>query len=60
MVRLPPDGDGPPARRKSPKRGAYPHLFAELVSFPTLATHPNFSLHVRLTQEEEVRATTAT
>ena len=55
VVRLPPDGNGPPARRKSPKRGAYPHLFAELVSFPALVTHPNFSLHVLLTQEEEIR-----
>jgi len=55
IVRLPPDGQGAPTRRKSPKHGGYPQLFAELVSFPTLMLHPNFSLHVVLTQEEEIR-----
>ncbi len=55
IVRLPPDGRGAPARRRSPKRGDYPQLFAELVSFPALMRHPNFCLHVVLTQEEEIR-----
>ncbi len=54
-MRLPPDGQGAPTRRRSPKRGDYPHLFAELVSFPALIAHPNFCLHVVLTQEEEIR-----
>ncbi len=43
------------SRRKSPKRGSVFELFRELVSFPTLLAHPNFSLAVLLIQEEEVR-----
>jgi hypothetical protein len=42
------------SRRKSPKRGRVEHLFAELVRLPHLARHPNFSLLVVLTQEEEI------
>ena len=34
--------------RKSPKRGSVHHLFAELVSMPTLLDHPNLSLEVVL------------
>ena len=43
------------SRRKSPKRGTVEHIFDELVSFPRLITHPNFSLMVLLIREEEVR-----
>lgn len=46
---------GSTSRRKSPKRGAVVDVFRELVSFPHLLAHPNFSLEVLLTQEEEVR-----
>ncbi len=42
-------------RRKSPKRGAVEDVFAELVAFPALCAHPDFSIEVLLTQEEEVR-----
>lgn len=42
------------SRRKSPKRGRVEHLFTELVRLPQLAHHPNFSLLVVLTQEEEI------
>jgi hypothetical protein len=42
-------------RRKSPKRGRWEDLFWELVSIPQLLSHPNFSLEVLLTREEEVR-----
>ncbi len=42
-------------RRKSSKRGRVEELFHELVSFPQLIEHPNFSLEVILIQEEEVR-----
>lgn len=42
-------------RRKSPKRATPLHLFIELVSFPELMAHPNFSLEVLSVQEEEVR-----
>lgn len=41
------------SRRKSPRRGEVLSVFMELVSFPQLVTHPNFSLEVVLTQEEE-------
>ncbi len=55
IVKLPlVDGD-PSSRRKSPKRGAVVDVFRELVSFPHLLAHPNFSLEVLLIQEEEVR-----
>ncbi len=43
------------SRRKSPKRGIAAEVCSELVSFPTLLSHPNFRLDVVLVQEEEVR-----
>jgi hypothetical protein len=55
IVRLDPDGPGRLGRRKSPKRGAVEELFWELVSFPQLLAHANFSLEVLWIQEEEVR-----
>lgn len=48
------DGDRV-ARRKSPKRGRVENLFSEMVSFPQLLSHPNFSLEVLMTREEETR-----
>jgi hypothetical protein len=42
-------------RRKSPKRGRLEDLFQELVRIPDLLAHPNFSLEVLLTREEEQR-----
>ncbi len=42
-------------RRKSPKRGRFEQVFAELVRIPHLMANPNFSLEVLLTHEEEVR-----
>jgi hypothetical protein len=42
-------------RRRSPRRGAVEHVFAELVSFPGLLDHPNFTLEVLLIREEEIR-----
>jgi hypothetical protein len=48
--------DGPPlSRRKSPRRGHPVHFFNELVSFPELLAHPNFTIEVLLVGEEEVR-----
>lgn len=44
-----------PGRRKSPRRGHAAHLFLELVSVPALLAHPNFSLELLLTREEELR-----
>jgi hypothetical protein len=54
IVKHPADGETP-TRRKSPKRGSYLDVFAELVRLPTLLTRANFALHVLLIQEEEVR-----
>jgi hypothetical protein len=44
------------SRRKSPRRGRAEALFLELVSFPDLVAHPNFTLEILMTQEEEWRA----
>jgi hypothetical protein len=49
------DGITQLGRRKSPKRGVYADLFAELVSFPHLVKNPNFSIELLLIQEEEIR-----
>jgi hypothetical protein len=43
------------SRRRSPKRGIAADVCAELVSFPSLLSHPNFVLEVVLVEEEEVR-----
>lgn len=42
------------SRRRSPKRGIAADVCAQLVSFPTLLSHPNFVLEVLLTEEQEV------
>ncbi len=49
------DGGEIVGRRRSPKRSGVETVFAELVSFPRLLQHPNFTLEVLLIQEEEVR-----
>ena len=52
-----PDADNPDtiSRRKSPKKGRIENLFHQLVSFPHLMKHPNFSIEVLLIKEEESR-----
>jgi hypothetical protein len=45
----------PSTRRKSPKTGRVHDVFAELVSFPSLVDHPNLSIEVLMTEEEELR-----
>lgn len=55
IVRLDEDRARETSRRKSPKRGDVVQLFDELVRFPRLLAHPNFSLEVAFIQEEEVR-----
>ncbi len=55
IVKLDKDGSGVLGRRKSPKRGAFEHVFGELVSFPRLLANSNFDLELLLIQEEEVR-----
>lgn len=41
-------------RRKSPKRGQILNIFDELIRIPHLLSHPNLTLEVALTQQEEV------
>jgi hypothetical protein len=54
IVRLDADRKTRLSRRKSPRRGCSAQIFAQLVSFPELLGHPNFSLDVLLTREEEL------
>jgi hypothetical protein len=55
IVRVSEDGQTVIGRRKSPKHGSVEDVFVELVRLPHLLAHPDFSLEVLLTQEEEVR-----
>lgn len=54
ILRMAADGRTPLGRRKSPRKGGVEDLFLELVSLPELVAHPNFSLEVLLTREEEI------
>lgn len=54
IVKLDEDG-AESSRRRSPKRGVAADVCAELVSFPSLLSHPNFTLEVALIEEEEAR-----
>lgn len=49
------DAAGTRIRRKSPRRGTWRDVFAELVSLAELAAHPNFALEVVLVKDEQVR-----
>lgn len=49
------DEHGAIDRRRSPKRGAPPDVFGELVSFPTLIDHAGFELELVMVREEEFR-----
>ena len=42
------------SRRKSPKKGRVEELFRELLRIPSLATHPNFHLHIAMIHEEVI------
>jgi hypothetical protein len=55
IVRVDSDRTTRVGRRKSPRRGQAAHVFDELVSFPELICHSNFSLELLLTREEEIR-----
>jgi hypothetical protein len=55
IVKLAEDDNTFHSRRKSPRRGTVHDVFAELVSFPQLLAHPNFSLEALLIHEEERR-----
>ncbi len=43
------------SRRRSPKRGIAADVCAELVSFPSLLSHPNLTVEVALVEEVEIR-----
>jgi hypothetical protein len=42
--------------RRSPKRGSVVEVFDKLTAFPSLLTHPNFTVEVLLLREDHVRA----
>ena len=46
----------PPTRRMSPKHGSVFDVFSALVGIPLLLAHPNLTLEIVMTVEEEVRA----
>ncbi len=54
IIHLGADEQTPSSRRKSPKHGSVLDVFTELVRFPELVTHRNFSLEVLLTRQEEL------
>lgn len=54
IIKLDEDG-GEMSRKRSPKRGIAADVCQELVSFPSLLSHPNFTLEIALIAEEEVR-----
>lgn len=54
IIKLDDKGD-PVSRKRSPKRGIAADVCQELVSFPSLLSHPNFTLEIALVTEEEVR-----
>lgn len=53
VVRVNEDGEIV-SRRKSPRRGTVDLLFRELIRFPELIAHPNFSIEIVFTHEEEI------
>lgn len=48
-------GQGPPTRRRSPRRGRPADLFAHLVSIPHLVGHPHLAIDLVMTEQEEHR-----
>ncbi len=54
IVKLDEDG-AEVSRRRSPRRGIAADVCQELVSFPSLLSHPNFTLEIALVEEEEIR-----
>ena len=42
-------------RRKSPFHGRIENIFSELIRIPKTLAHPNFSLEILITREEEIR-----
>ena len=57
IVKLPAGPDAEPTRRMSPKHGTLFHVFSGLVSIPGLLAHPNLTLEIVMTVEEDLRRT---
>lgn len=55
IVKLPDAAGAPASRRKSPKHGSVFYVFGALASMPRLLAHPNLTLDIVLTVEEEIR-----
>ena len=58
IVKVTTDPGVPETRRKSPKHGSVFEVFSKLASIPTLLAHPNLTLEIVISVEEEVRAVT--
>ena len=56
IVKIPTDPGVPQTRRKSPKHGSVFQIFSVLASIPALLAHPNLTLEIVITVEEEIRA----
>ena len=56
IVKAATDPSAPATRRKSPRHGSVFQVFSALASIPALLAHPNLTLEVVMTVEEEVRA----
>ncbi|MCY4581316.1 MAG: hypothetical protein OXE50_00730 [Chloroflexi bacterium] len=56
LVKVSNDPKQPPTRRRSPRHGTIFDVFSALVSIPVLLAHPNLTLEIVMTVEEEVRA----
>lgn len=54
IVRMDPAGRAILSRRKSPKRGRPEHIFKELIRITNLIKHPNLSIEILMTREEEI------
>ena len=56
IVKTAADPDTPAKRRKSPRRGSVYDVFHALAGIPAMLAHPNITLDVVMTVEDEVRA----
>ena len=54
IVKVAADPSAPPSRRRSPKHGSVFQVFSALASIPALLAHPNLTLEVVMTVEQEV------
>ena len=58
IVKVATDPDVPETRRRSPKHGSVFEVFSVLTSFPALLAHPNLTLEIVMTVEEDIRMVT--